>query len=476
MNSTVQRTLQKLMKHVKNILNETCRNPNIEEFVLLTYNNCETITPKDGELFLFLTLFINTSVVRDDVEEKLILFTETNAIWRLSTDGMLFTVNMSRSETALLIPMLMWQLDQNTHCFVRINLRTVGPSEYRNVIISPLLKCQSLQFEGSEFGMNWDGLQIEHSYTGLTFTSFHYETYYDGKLQLCGKDIPVQIENLKAMGFDLKNSSISIFTTICITGSMLCLMLIIVTYCYFPQLRSLTGINGMILAIFVSTTQVSLLIKQLQLPVNDFAWSIFQHFSWLSICFWQQVCSFYLHQIACSRSAMEITNRYVRKVVFNSIFFSICLSALFLAPNIVQSCTLSGDMYISYDKTPSSAYKPLFLATLMGPLCFVLLSNSVVFLVTATHIDINQNINDQNTANILKQLSDFQKLLFLSLGFWLMQIIGTMVNVSSFSYIADVFIGLHGLFLFASYMCNDRVFNAYKTFCGSCIPMQMKTT
>lgn len=173
---------------------------------------------------------------------------------------------------------------------------------------------------------------------------------------------------------------------------------------------------------------------------------------------------------------MEITNRYVRKVVFNSIFFSICLSVLFLAPNIVQSCTLSGDMYISYDKTPSSAYKPLFLATLMGPLCFVLLSNSVVFLVTATHIDINQNINDQNTANILKQLSDFQKLLFLSLGFWLMQIIGTMVNVSSFSYIADVFIGLHGLFLFASYMCNDRVFNAYKTFCGSCIPMQMKTT
>lgn len=111
------------MKHVKNILNETCRNPNIEEFVLLTYNNCETITPKDGELFLFLTVFINTSVVRDDVEEKLILFTETNAIWRLSTDGMLFTVNMSRSETALLIPMLMWQLDQNTHCFVRINYK-----------------------------------------------------------------------------------------------------------------------------------------------------------------------------------------------------------------------------------------------------------------------------------------------------------------------------------------------------------------
>lgn len=165
-NATVKETLQGFKSYIKNFVNITCKNPKIEELILLSYDSCNAINTGKGNFFLFLKFFVNSSVIRDDIEARLNMFVSTSAKWDLS-ETTSSNVTVSRSESALLLPLLMWKLDKRTHCFVEEENLEVGLTEYFDVDVSPLLICQSLIIKDYEFGVDWTSIRNEYAYKGL---------------------------------------------------------------------------------------------------------------------------------------------------------------------------------------------------------------------------------------------------------------------------------------------------------------------
>lgn len=94
------------------------------------------------------------------------MFVSTSAKWDLS-ETTSSNVTVSRSESALLLPLLMWKLDKRTHCFVEEENLEVGLTEYFDVDVSPLLICQSLIIKDYEFGVDWTSIRNEYAYKGL---------------------------------------------------------------------------------------------------------------------------------------------------------------------------------------------------------------------------------------------------------------------------------------------------------------------
>ncbi|XP_052680162.1 uncharacterized protein LOC128160909 [Crassostrea angulata] len=251
-NATVKQTLEVFKNHIKNFVNATCKNPKIEKIILLHHDSCNTVISSQAEVSLFFTFFVNSSVNRDEIEEQLNMFTSASANWDL-LETITLNVTVSRSEYALLLPLLMWKLDKRTHCFVQEERPELGPTEFLNVVVSPLLICQSLILKDYEFGVDWTSIRDEYVYKGLQFSSSQFDIYNDG-FRVCKTDIAVYVSKMReiSLGFEnifftMFNKTLSTFTIVCNCFSLSFLLLTLITYSMFPEMRTLSGVNNMLL-------------------------------------------------------------------------------------------------------------------------------------------------------------------------------------------------------------------------------------
>ena len=170
------------------------------------------------------------------------------------------------------------------------------------------------------------------------------------------------------------------------------------------------------------------------------------------------------------RSSKIVHKRYA----FYSLY-SFGMSFILVISNILVSLVTSGMVSYGYGKPNCFIVdRTLFVVTLLIPLILVCTTNVYFFAVTAWRITKMPTVRKSGSDR-----SDFLicvKLFTLTGLTWVLQVFDSFLGVSFLTYIATVCNGMQGLFIFLSYVCNQRVLIMYRGIVAGNKEADAKTT
>ncbi|XP_061190235.1 probable G-protein coupled receptor Mth-like 4 [Saccostrea echinata] len=373
--------------------------------------------------------------------------------WTLSNESVV-EIKMSVSERAFMLPYLSTRFNRRRQCFILHDDRYCEPSIYRNTVISPLLTCPQIQIKDNDFGSKLVDIQTDYTFSGLPiYQSKDANIGY----RICAKDL----SKIKLTSLKDDDRFLSTLTLICICVSLVALLLTFFTYCLFPSIRTLPGINNMILVLFLFLAQMCLIFRPLSYTSGLEIVSALSHFSWLLVFFWLQICSFHMFRVFTAKQRWDNSPTSIKKTVTKYFLYAFGSASIIVTLNIIISLILSNGKYTGYDKALTlMTHKTAFIITLLVPLIFVCLTNIFFYILTAYKICSSPDI-ESKTGNKV-QFSVYIKLFTLTGLSWMLQIIDAFIDVSVFSYFVAILNGLQGLLIFLSCVCNERVWNLYK--------------
>ncbi|XP_061179462.1 uncharacterized protein LOC133188090 [Saccostrea echinata] len=465
-------TVKELMEYMRDqimfmMINSLDTYVYIEDIILMSLTSCTSVIADLNEMFVYLKVFFPDTVHRDKMEKTLINLTESSAKWNLivkalpSGNSSVLNIKVSRSQQSLFLPSFLWKLDKEVHCFVLANELKHGPALYRNVFVSPLLTCPQMILRDKEFGINWKKIRIEYTFSEFSLSSHQFGSSEGGGIRVCAKDIPSYTNALRSVVVKNDSLTLTIVTLICIIISLLCLLITFITYCIFPILRTLPGINNMCLVVSLFLAQFLMIVRPSFSSTGLAIVSALSHFSWLSMFLWLQVCSFHMYRVFSAKSRSEFNGNQNRKIVMQYIFYAFGSSLFFVTINIFVTLIVTKGENTGYDNVSTlMTYKLAFIITLITPLCFVCVTNVIFYILTAYKIHSTPSI--ESTTGNRVHFAVYVKLFSLTGLSWILQIIDTFVAFSVLSYFVAILNGLQGFFIFMSYVCNQRVWKLYK--------------
>ncbi|XP_062588344.1 uncharacterized protein LOC134250022 [Saccostrea cucullata] len=428
----------------------------IENFILMVSTGCRTLNVRQGEIYSYVKFVITKQINRDELEERLVLFMETASNWTLSNTT-IAEVAMSVSERAFMLPYLSMRFNRKRQCFIFQDRLDCQSSAYRNNLISPLLTCPQIQIKENDFGSALVDIQTDYTFSGF---SIYQSRAANIGFRICARDLSeIKLKGLKESRF------LSTLTLICICVSLVALLLTFLTYCLFPSIRTLPGINNMILVLFLFLAQTCLIVRPLSYTSGLEVVSALSHFSWLLVFFWLQICSFHMFRVFTAKQRWDNSPTSIKKTVTKYFLYAFGSATIIVTSNIVTSLILSNGQNTGYDKALTlMTHRTAFIITLLVPLIFVCLTNIFFYILTAYKICSSPDI--ESTTGNRVQFSVYIKLFTLTGLSWMLQIIDAFIDVSVFSYVVAILNGLQGLLIFLSCVCNDRVWNLYKIALG----------
>ncbi|XP_062579349.1 uncharacterized protein LOC134241298 [Saccostrea cucullata] len=468
----INATVKGLMEYMKDQITDNVDNlfnteVLIEDIILMSLTSCKNEIADLKEVFVYLKVFLLDRVHRDMLEKTLINLTESPAEWSFinnlfpSWNTSVLDIRVSRSHQSLFLPSFLWKLDKAVNCFVLSDELKHGPALYRNVLVSPLLTCPQIILRNKEFGVDWKNIRTEYTFSEFSLSSHQFVSSEGGGIRLCAKEIPKYVNALRTMMVKNDNLALANVTLVCIIISLLSLVITFITYCMFAILRTLPGINNMCLVVSLFMAQLLMIVRPSISSTGLAVISALSHFSWLSTFLWLQVCSFHMYRVFGAKSRSDFYGNQNRKIFIQYFLYAFGSSLLIVLFNIFVTLIVTKGEYTGYDKASTlMKYKLAFIITLIIPLCFVCVTNVIFYILTAYKIQSTPSI-EKTTGNRV-HFAVYVKLFSLTGLSWILQIIDSFVAISVLSYFVAILNGLQGLFIFLSYVCNQRVWNLYK--------------
>lgn len=436
-----------------------------EDLILMGTEDCGKYRLQ--EVYLYLTIFIKSNVVRKDIEERLLGFTESSSglakvfksIMNLPSSKKV--VNVSNSLHSMFLPSLLTKLDKKTNCFLVVKNDPRRTTLIRNVRLSPLLNCKQVTLQSNEFGVDWKNIRKDFHFPDINISANPYESTKDGKIRICIEDVLPLIKMFnKTISMETDISSLGLLTIACIGISLVSLAMTFVTYSFFPKLRSIPGSNNMCLVASLFMAQLLMTVRPVFNSIGLQIVSALSHFSWLATFFWLQVCSFHMYRVFSAKSRSTFHGNQSRKIMTQYALYAFGGSALIVGVNVISTLVVSENKLSGYDKMSTLlTYKIAFIITLIVPLIFMCVTNILFYILTAYKLFSAPDV-EKESGNRL-HFSVYVKLFSLTGLSWVLQIVDMFVELSFFTYIVAVLNGLQGLFIFLSYVCNKRTLKMY---------------
>ncbi|XP_033752038.1 LOW QUALITY PROTEIN: adhesion G protein-coupled receptor L4-like [Pecten maximus] len=292
----------------------------------------------------------------------------------------------------------------------------------------------------------------------------NYELSVNTTAIICVEDFTDMVEGRTSVTDeeDLLSSVLSIVSFLCTCLSILCLIITFLTYCFFPELRTIPGKNNMclIVSLFFSQCLMQFGMKQTQHTHLCMIIAIFLHFFWLSTFFSMNVCSFHMYRVFVF--PLTGAKRVHRWTCFWYACYIFGMSALIVTVYIALSVTVFDSDNLGYTGNGNcflTSFESV-IATFISPVMLVCLSNVIFFVVVAYKIATAPNV--PSTRNVRKEYPLYVKLFVLTGATWLLQIIDAFIPLSVFSIISGIMNSSQGIFIFLSYSTNSRVRKFYK--------------
>ncbi|RUS91773.1 hypothetical protein EGW08_000481 [Elysia chlorotica] len=294
----------------------------------------------------------------------------------------------------------------------------------------------------------------------------------DGQVQLC-----LSLYN-KLIGLILNQNRQSLFERVhfylevgCVCLSVTCLLLSILTYCVFPALRTLPGMNNLSLCVSLAVAQTSLLVTarwgvNKQLPQSYcLAHAMLLHYAWLASFAWMSVCCIHMFRVFTAH-----TNRFMDNRSDNKRYLLYCVygfgmpSLIVVATYAINACLTQGGSNgyndeVCFFETGQSIWT--LALSLMAPLCALILTNGVMFVLTIREIVQVTTLQEHSPSRDRQGVITYVKLSTLTGLLGALVVVAAQLNSSVLSLLTSPLMALQGLFIFASFTCNRRVRQLY---------------
>ena len=259
---------------------------------------------------------------------------------------------------------------------------------------------------------------------------------------------------------------------ICVSLSVVCLLLSSLTYCVFPSLRSLPGMNNLSLCMSLAVAQTCLLITA-RWGVNEnlpkgycLMHAILLHYSWLASFAWMSVCCIHMFRVFTANN-----NKFTDKRSDMKRYLYYCLYG-FGVPGLIVIATYAINASITSGKSSGYNSDFCFLDTrrsvwtlalsLLVPLGLLILTNSVMFVMTVRQIVHVSNMQEQSRSRGRQGVLTYMKLSSLTGLIGAVVVIAVQLNSFVISMLTSPLMALQGVFIFVSFTCNHRVRLLYR--------------
>nr|KAI8765946.1 adhesion G protein-coupled receptor E3-like [Biomphalaria glabrata] len=355
------------------------------------------------------------------------------------------------------------------------------------LILSPILTCVFVTFQRNDYTVQRtglteaDGLLVKINMAGrkLSISNMsdinNIQITGDGMLHICAYTFEKYFNISKRSDITLRQfyQSFQVLRYACTGASEICLLITVVTYLGFPELRTVPGINNMFLSLSLFLAQLALVITPNIPGPSDLCtcFGILTHFLWLWHFTWSFLCGLHMFQVFTATmptlSKTENICVYVLKLMSLSISSPILIIAVVILTSHTTSPTIGYGRHLCLlDSTfmlgiLREKIKPTNIGvSMVAPVCLVCLCNLTFLSTTAVRI---HGVNTLSTFDALKK-SNFKRLSLdamissVSCMYWIVTLVAVVLDNDVLSIFSILLNGLQGVLIFISYASNETVF------------------
>ncbi|GFR94299.1 adhesion G protein-coupled receptor L3 [Elysia marginata] len=258
-------------------------------------------------------------------------------------------------------------------------------------------------------------------------------------------------------------------TLVCLSASMICLSLTLLTYFSFKVLRNQAGLNNIFLCGSLLMAQTFLLTSSHVTGPDPLCTMLgmLTHFLWLWMFVWSFICCFHMFRvftvntvgINATRWCCSQSSRLLYTVLL-SLACPVCIVSLVIFISLAKSGGTRSGYGRDFCYLDSNLLAGL---TTVLPVALVTVSNIVFFTITVVKIHRTRKLQSHEFCKKGDKTNFFVyvKLSSITGCFWLLNILAEGLDNDVLRFIAIVTNGLQGVFIFVSYICNKRVYHLY---------------
>lgn len=319
--------------------------------------------------------------------------------------------------------------------------------------------CLQVRLENDEFQYNNENYAcVKGTKFGHCFSHKEYTILANGSIAICSEDYLAMID----MGSktDMTENWVSL---ICTCVSVLCLIITLITYCVFDELRSLHGKLNMALAISLMCAQLFFQFG-LNGSTDQVVCSILGvlvHFLWLLTIFWMNVCCIQMLRVFLSIKNNLAPSTTHTRIVLTYTTYCVLMAILFVLVNVTYSFVTTDKQLWGYGGAVCYITTSKMIGfTFALPVGLVVMSNLTMFFVVVYSI---QNLPDikRRTQNQRNNLIIYVKLSSVTGAAWIFGFVYQWTGVTALVYVFIVLNCCQGVFIMLSFVCNRRVKHLY---------------
>lgn len=447
----------RIFGHLEKHLNIKFTTSDFELNYMISNNSCDDV---QGYVkgHNYIQFCINDFVDRLNIESNLLKMLESSFTVRAQSS--LINIEFTKSDQAYEAPMLIHDQSLKGKCILykeQNNMwyfRKLITTYYR---VNKLLLCTQVEFSVDEYKKSPNGyIEIYNATIGPN----EYVEVKTG-VRICTEKLFYLLTISNRKDLDLILFGIRVF---CLTTSLICLLCTFITYSLFKRLRTLPGINNMVLVFCLILNGAVFYVRLFDTPSDAFCKvvGVLQHFFFLS-CFTSfNICSYHIYRVFASKvifnkiPSISILCKYWIYIFFLPLF-TVIFNSLITRFIYKQSSLGYGGKLCFIILEEAVVY------TLLCPIGLIMFINILFFVAALYHICSKPNLSSGSSTRARRNdFVIFLKLFTITGCTWMFQLIDSFFPESFFSVLVSICSLLTGLFIFMSYICNERVLNMYK--------------
>ncbi|KAH3852194.1 hypothetical protein DPMN_094695 [Dreissena polymorpha] len=275
--------------------------------------------------------------------------------------------------------------------------------------------------------------------------------------------------NDRLTGYPNHNQSVTttgILSLVCMIISVICLLITLLTYCLFQELRTQPGINNMGLVISLIVAQVLFQFGKGQHQYVP-SWTceligVLIHFFWLLVIFWMNVCCWHMFCLFNRLSVQSSKQSPVWKTFIYTIYTFVG-SLLCVAINIIVVVVDTDNEKVGYGDGTCYISRPEMVGyTFALPVFIILVANIAMFCVVILKVKRTTSHVITSAKSNVNYVTIFAKLATLVGLSWIFGFIYTYTGKEVFEYLFIILSNGQGVFIFVAFICRKRVYHLYK--------------
>nr|KAG5707811.1 hypothetical protein BaRGS_015971 [Batillaria attramentaria] len=423
----------------------------------------EQFVETDLDALLLITNFIASKPFDRDVIDRAIMGNLSDITDTLSAHMNTSELRMAPTCSQLAFKVLM-NIDNAAHPVSGVagehvlfmDYQTIDRADVTEFVpVTEHLTCPAVQLDPHQYSFDLRAGELYLNQSGRRVTGPYF--YITDKLTalVCWKQYGGVVAQQAEVDKN-RDDVLLIVDRVFVAVSLFFLVVSFVLYCLLPGLRSIAGINNMVLIVSLFCAQAFLHVGS-YVPLNDWlcqAVGVATHFLWLCVVFAQNTCMFHMFYTLSFPLRSHAANTKVRAMVTRYVVYVLTASFVFVLAGLVWQFVSEGNS--GYGGNGCFIRKSIVrISTFAVPLGLTVVANVAMFVFTIARLRALPSVSSTHSNRISMLL--YTKLSVFTGVTWLFGFLATGLGSVEFSYVFVVLQDCQGLFVFLAFFANKRV-------------------